>query len=55
MSDHLVQVPPGVADSAEWIREGCEKMGRTVHVDLILEEISKRRIREIRSWDVMGM
>jgi hypothetical protein len=48
-------VPLGVADAAEWIRAGCEKMGRMIIVDVLLEEISERRMREIRSWDVMGM
>jgi hypothetical protein len=45
---------PGVKEAAEWIRAGCEKKGRKVVVDVVLQEVSLERMREIRSWDVMG-
>jgi hypothetical protein len=54
VSDHLVRIPRGVKEAAEWIRAGCEKKGRKVVVDVVLQEVSLERMREIRSWDVMG-
>jgi hypothetical protein len=54
ISDHLVRIPRGVKEAAEWIRAGCEKKGRKVVVDVVLQEVSLERMREIRSWDVMG-
>jgi hypothetical protein len=54
VSDHLVRIPRGVKEAAEWIRAGCEKKGRKVVVDVVLQEVSLERTREIRSWDVMG-
>jgi hypothetical protein len=54
ISDHLVRIPRGVKEAAEWIRAGCEKKGRKVVVDVVLQEVSLERMREIKSWDVMG-
>jgi hypothetical protein len=54
ISDHLVSILRGVKEAAEWIRAGCEKKGRKVVVDVVLQEVSLERMREIRSWDVMG-
>jgi hypothetical protein len=54
VSDHLVRIPRGVKEAAERIRAECEKKGRKVVVDVVLQEVSLERTREIRSWDVMG-
>jgi hypothetical protein len=54
ISDHSVRIPRGVKEAAEWIRAGCEKKGRKVVVDVVLQKVSLERMREIRSWDVMG-
>jgi hypothetical protein len=54
ISDHLVRIPRGVKEAAEWIRAGCKKKGRKVVVDVVFQEVSLERMREIRSWDVMG-
>jgi hypothetical protein len=54
ISDHLVRIPRGVKEAAEWIRAGCENKGRKVVVDVVLQEVSLEKMRQIRSSDVMG-